>query len=101
MTDSWHFISHIVFFLGPLFLIYLSRLFIPCVFSCILIAPPAHFFTSSPGNMKFGGVLVIACLEKFRCGMACDDVRSIKWRYYDFYEDLMSSLYYNFLMRFS
>ena len=43
--------------------------------------------------MKFGGVLVITGLEKFRLAMACDDMRSIKWRPLDFYENLMLSLY--------
>ena len=28
----------------------------------------------SPGNMKFGGVLVIARLERFRRVMGCDDL---------------------------
>ena len=50
-------------------------------------------YFSSPGNMTFGSVLVFARLEKLRCRMACDDVQSIKLRPYDFYEDLMSSLF--------
>ena len=46
-------------------------------------------YSISPSNMKFVGVLEIARLEKFRRGMVCDGMGSIKWRPYNCYEDLI------------
>ena len=47
-------------------------------------------YETSPGNIKFVGVLGMAHLEKLRRAMACDGVQSIKWSSYGFYEDIIA-----------